>query len=76
MRYGPTPENMELIRGKAGDKTNGVYRFRGVLYRVRDKRVTHVAHDGKVFERYGHFNVEVGRYGGYEDAAAKMLRAI
>ncbi|HET6890522.1 MAG TPA: hypothetical protein VFH31_05420 [Pyrinomonadaceae bacterium] len=76
MKYGPTPENMELIRAKAGEKANGVYRFRGVVYRVRDKRVTHIAHNGKVLERYGHFDVEVGVYDGCEAAAANMLRSI
>ena len=76
MRYGNTIENMELIRAKAKEKGNGVFRFRGVAYRVRDKRVTHIACDGKVLEPFGHFDVEVGRYDGNGDAAVKMLRSI
>ena len=76
MKYGPTPENMEFINLKAKEKENGVYRIRGVVYRVRDKRVTHIAHNGKVLERCGYFDVEVGKYDGYDDAAAKMLRSI
>ena len=46
MRYGATPENMEMISEKAIDKKDGVYRFRGVVYRVESSRVTHVAHEG------------------------------
>lgn len=76
MRYGPTPENMELITKKAKEKQNGVYRFRGVVYRVRENRVTHIAHDGQILERYGHFNVQIGTYERYQDEAAKIMRAL
>ena len=76
MRYGPTQENMGLISDKANEKKNGVYRFRGVAYRVQNKRVTHIAHGGKVLECCGYFNVEIGIYDGYEDSAVKILRSI
>ncbi len=74
--YGPTPENMELILEKSRGKKNGVYRLRGVVYRVAGGKVTHIAHGGTLLECCGHFNVVVGKYSGYEDSAAKALRDI
>jgi len=76
MRYGNTIENRTLIRKKAKEKANGVYRFRGVAYRVFNSRVTHTACDGIVLESFGAFDVEVGKYEGYVDDAAKKLRSI
>lgn len=66
---------MDLINAKAKEKGNGVYRFRGIVFRVHNKRVTHIAYSGKVFERCGHFNFEVAQCDGYGQAA-KMLRKI
>jgi len=76
MRYGPTNENMELINAKAKDKNDGVYQFRGVSYRVLNNRVTHIAHDSKVLELFGYFNVEIGRYEGYSESAIKSLKSL
>jgi len=76
MKYGNTIENMALICAKAKEKDDGVYRFRGVAYRVRENRVTHIACGGQVLEPFGYFDVEVGRYDGYGDAAVKVLRGI
>lgn len=76
MKYGLTQENMDLISAKAKEKQNGVYRFRGVVYRVRENRVTHVAHNGQILERCGHFNVQIGAYERYQDEAAKIMRAL
>ena len=76
MKQGMTLENMALIDGKARKGGDGVYRFRGITYRVRNNRITHVAYGGKVFERCGYFNVEIGQYKvNYEDAR-KLLRTL
>ena len=76
MQYGNTIENRNLITVKAKEKGDGVYQFRGVAYRVRDNRVTHVACNGQVLESFGNFDVKVGIYEGYSDAAKKILRSI
>lgn len=79
MQYGPTIENVALIVQKAKDKNNGVYMFRGVVYRVVDHRVTHIASNGKVMERCGYFNVVIGQYEdgmGGDNRASKLLKAI
>jgi hypothetical protein len=76
MRYGPTPENMQLIDAKAKKKNDGVYRFRGVVFRVCGNRVTHIAHNGKILERCGYFNVEISKYDGYQDEAYKALKTL
>jgi hypothetical protein len=62
MKYGPTIENTNAINEKAKTKNDGVYRFRGIVYRVKNNRVTHIASNGKVLERAGYFNVEIGTY--------------
>lgn len=76
MKYGPTIENLNLIHDKAKDKKDGVYSFRGLDYRVKGGRFTHYAYRGKVVERAGNFNVDIGSYSGYSDDAKKALRQI
>lgn len=76
VKYGYTPENCLLISEKAKNKKNGVYEFRGVAYRVKENKVTHIAYSGQILERYGNFNVEVGTYSGYIDDAKRLLRGI
>lgn len=69
VKYGPTIENLNAIHDKAKGKKDGVYSFRGLEYRVENGRFTHFAHGGRVFERAGNFNVEIGAYSGYSDDA-------
>ena len=76
MQYGNNIENRNLIIVKAKEKGDGVYQFRGVAYRVRNNRVTHIACGGQVLESFGNFDVEVGIYEGYGGAAVKKLRSI
>ena len=59
-KYGPTIENINLLHNKAKSKKDGVYSFRGLLYRVKNGRFTHFAHRNEVFERSGYFNVTLG----------------
>ena len=73
--YGYNIENSNLVIDKALTKKDGVYSFRGFLYRVKNFRVTHIAHNGIILERFGNFNVEVGKYE-YIDKARKMLTAL
>lgn len=75
--YGPTVTNLNLIHDKAKGKRDGVYSFRGVVYRVSDGRFTHFAHNGEILQRAGGFNVLLGKHGGYGcDDAKKALRAL
>lgn len=76
IKYGPTIENLNVISEKAKDKNDGVYSFRGLEYRVKNGRFTHFAHNGRVMERAGFFNVEIGTYSGYSDDAKKVLKTL
>ena len=76
MVYGNTIQNRKVIKEQAKEKKDGVYRLRGIAYRVREKRVTHVACDGEVLESFGVFDVVIGKYDGYGDGAVKKLREI
>lgn len=73
--YELTAENEQLISAKAKLKKDGVYTFRGVVYRVKDGYVTHYATGGNVSEHYGRFLVDIGNYV-YESEAMKMLKGI
>lgn len=76
MKYGATIENMNLICKKAESKNNGVYSFRGVIYRVANKVVTHIASNREILERCGNFNVVIGSYNGYDSDAKKILKGM
>ena len=72
VKYGLTQENHKLITEKAVTKRDGVFTFRGVAYRVRDKRVTHFAYNGKILQYCHGFNVEVGKYEYKWSTSAKL----
>ena len=75
--YGLTIENQNLITQKAKDKKDGCYQFRGVAYRVRKGRVTHLAHAGNVVQPFGHFNVQLGKLDHCSsDYALKFLKTV
>lgn len=77
MAYGPTPENMAKVFAKVKEKEDGCYRMLGISYRVRNKKMTHYAHSGKILEPFGHFDVQVGSYEDkYIDSALKALKLI
>lgn len=61
IQYGLTNENHHLIIDRARSKKNGVYRFRGIAYRVENNSVTHVSDGDTILECCGGFNVQVGR---------------
>lgn len=60
VKYGPTIENINLIHDKAKTKQDGVYSFRGLLYRVKKGRFTHYAYRNEIIERAGNFDVPIG----------------
>jgi hypothetical protein len=76
VQYGLNIINQNAIIDKAATKKDGIYSFRGVVYRVVGGKVTHYASGGKVVQGFGHFNVDVGSYDGYESAARKLLKNI
>jgi hypothetical protein len=74
--YGLNNHNETLIIEKAKSKKDGVYTFRGVGYRVRDNKVTHLSANGSIFERCCGFNVVIGKYKGFNNEGVKMLKTI
>lgn len=74
--YGLTAENQNLIAEKAKSKNDGCYQFRGVAYRVRNKKITHYAASGYVYEAEFGFLVEIGKYVGWTESAVKLLKTI
>ena len=57
-----TRDNANLIIGKAEGKADGIYSFRGIMFRVRDGKVTHYAGAGKILAGYGAVVSQVGSY--------------
>lgn len=84
MQYGITIENVNLAIKKSESKKDGIYTFRGFLYRVKNKRLTHLAYYGQILERFGNFNTIVGSYDCYSyntqhantKTARKLLQSI
>jgi len=75
VEYGTTVNNLNIIMEKARFKKDGVYSFKCIFYRVRDKRITHIAYDRKILANYGSFNIIVGTYA-YPRDAVKLLTII
>lgn len=75
MNYGLTIENQNTINDKAKEKKDGCYSFRGVAYRVRNGKVTHLACNGEIVQPFGAFNVVVGTYKDLYNAL-KVLKTI
>lgn len=76
MEYGLNTENARLISEKAKSKKDGVYKFRGVLYKVKNNYVTHYFYNGEFLQRYGAFNVLIKKLSCYKDQAVKILKSI
>lgn len=62
IEYGFTTENCNKIIDKAKIKKDGVYKFRGVGYRVRNGRVTHFSCSGNLYAFSFGFLVKAGSY--------------
>ena len=71
--YGLSIENKKLIAEKARTKKDGCYSFRGVVYRVKDTKVTHYAWRGEVFLNNGWSNIFLCTY---EDGMGGQQRAM
>ena len=66
--------NIKLIGEKAKVKKDGIYVFRGILFRVQDHRVSHYAVNGQVLESFGNFNAIVGAYDRRDQAIAILKK--
>ena len=73
-------ENQKAINERAKSRKDGVYEFRGIVFRVHEFRATHFAVRGEILEQYGHFNALVGSYDNrrYDarDTVKKLLKSI
>lgn len=78
IQYGLTMDNQSAIIEKAKTKSDGVYKFRGVTYRVVNNHARFFAADGKVIEMCYGFNAIIGRYDtcSWSNHAVKTLKAI
>ena len=71
---GLTLENQMCIEKRAKSQKNGVYRFRGVAYKVWEGIVTLLAWNGNVYQPHGHFNVFMGKYDPFKDNREVLRR--
>ena len=62
IQYGLTIDNQKIIVDKAKKKADGVYRFRGVVYRVINNVAAYFAANGEIIQACHGFNVVIGRY--------------
>lgn len=68
-------ENLNLIKEKAKSKKDGVYQLRGIAYRVKDSRITHLATNGNVCLYEMGFLVQAGSYE-YEYAMNNHMKVL
>jgi hypothetical protein len=55
-------DNVNLIIDKSESKPDGIYSFRGILFKVKGGKVTHYATNGKILQAMGRFNTQIGSY--------------
>ena len=55
-------DNVNLIIDKSVNKPDGIYSFRGILFRVKGGKVTHYAANGKILQAMGRVNTQIGSY--------------
>jgi hypothetical protein len=67
-----TIDNQNLIDQKAKSKPDGIYTFRGIMFRVKNGRATHYAAESSILASYGNFNTAVGSYSTRDEAKAKL----
>lgn len=72
--------NQNLIADKAKTQKDGIYRVRGIMYKVQNNRATYFAiPSGEIVMAAGNFNVSAGSFEGgmgWEDKAKKLLKSI
>lgn len=62
IQYGVNFDNQKLVHEKAKTKNDGVYSFRGIVYKVYDKKVVYLVDcDGTILKPFGSFNVVSGK---------------
>jgi hypothetical protein len=69
-----TPEESQILTKKAKTKNDGVYKYKGYTWAVKNNRfIAFVDWDGTVYENFGAFNVRVGKVEIY-DARKELLK--
>ena len=68
--------DLNLIIQKAKLKDNGVFSFRGILYRVVDNEVRFLAHSKEIYQLSFGFLVQIGSYDYYDGNIKKKLLQI
>jgi hypothetical protein len=78
IQYGLTMDNQQAIIDKAKSKKDGVYKFRGVAYRVVNNHARFFASNCEVIEMCYGFNAIIGSYEHSLDSinAVKALKSI
>jgi len=78
IQYGLTMDNQSSIIEKAKTKKDGVYKFRGVAYRVVNNHARFFASNCEVIEMCYGFNAIIGRYERdiNQENAVKVLKSI
>jgi hypothetical protein len=71
-----TITDQNAIVKKSKTKQDGVYTYRGIYYKVIDNKLRYLASCGEVLQCFGNFNVVIGSYEGYSEAAKKALKSI
>lgn len=64
----------QKLEEKSKTKKDGIYTYQGIYYKVIGNKLHYMASHGEVLQCFGHFNVVVGSYSGYSDAAKKVLK--
>ena len=64
--------NQKAINEKSKLKNDGVYTFRGVIYRVYNNKAVLYGYGGMITQQWGGFNVDVGSYSCKDDCRKKM----
>lgn len=74
VRYGElTIENCNFISEKGKSKKDGVYKARGIAYKVKNNNVRWIATKGIVYEYCYGFMVELGKYNWPNETAIQAL---
>jgi hypothetical protein len=54
-------QEINILNGKAKERKDGVYHFRGNWWIVKNNRfIAFADYSGKVFQRFGSFNTQIG----------------
>ena len=78
IQYGLTMDNQSAIIDRAKNKKDGIYKFRGVAYRVVNNHARFFASNCEVIEMCYGFNAIIGRYDHSlnQSNAVKALKSI